>query len=82
MSGSTLRSALFHLEVTDVLRDMLNPFILLFSETGEELVQHVHLQRLLENKLLVKAEKYKFHLMSVSFPGFVVQQGGVVTLPW
>lgn len=58
MSGSTLRSALFHLEVTDVLRDMLNPFILLFSETGEELVQHVHLilQRLLENKLHLKVQ--------------------------
>lgn len=74
---NTLRSTVFHLEVSNVLRDMLNRFILLFSETREERIQHVHpiLQHLLESKLFVKAEKYKFHLMSVSFLGFVVKRG-------
>ena len=33
------------------------------------------LQRLLENKLFVKAEKCEFHATSTSFLGFIISQG-------
>lgn len=33
------------------------------------------LQRLLENKLFVKASKCDFHVPSVSFLGFIIEQG-------
>ncbi len=57
---------------------MLNQFvfvylddILIFPHTLEQHRQHVRLvlQRLLENKLYVKSEKYEFHSSSVSFLG-------------
>lgn len=37
------------------------------------------LQRLLENKLYAKAEKYDFHSSKVSFLGFVMERGQVKT---
>ncbi len=58
--------AVFQALVNDVLRDMLDQFIyvylddiLIFSHSLQEHVQHVRrvLQRLLENRLYVKAEK-------------------------
>lgn len=57
---------IFQALVSDVLRDMLHKFIfvylddiLIFSETLEEHGQHVRLvlQRLWEDRLLLKAEK-------------------------
>ena len=39
------------------------------------------LQRLLENRLYVKAEKCEFHVSSVSFLGFVVEKGQLKTDP-
>ena len=46
-------------------------------------MQHVKLvlQRLLENRLYVKAEKCEFHVSSVSFLGFVVEKGQLKTDP-
>lgn len=70
--------------VNNVLRDMLNWFlfvymdnILILSESQEEHIQHVCsvLQHLLENKLFMKSEMREFHATSVTFPGFVIQQG-------
>lgn len=64
--GLTNAPAVFQTLVNDVLRDMLNHFIvvylddiLIFSNSQEEHTQHVRavLQRLLENSLFVKAEK-------------------------
>ncbi|XP_076729333.1 uncharacterized protein LOC143412466 isoform X2 [Maylandia zebra] len=51
--------------------------ILVFSRSPAEHVEHVRLvlQRLLENRLFVKAEKCEFHVPTVSFLGFVVEQG-------
>ena len=39
------------------------------------------LQRLLENRLYVKAEKYKFHILSVTFLGYSFEGGQVRTDP-
>lgn len=74
--------------VKDVLQDMRNRFlfayindILSFSETQEEHIQHVHLvlQRLLENKLFVKAEKC--FMPPIIFLGFIIQQGQLTVDP-
>ncbi len=68
--------AVFQALVNDVLRDMINIFvfvylddILIFSPSLQVHVQHVRrvLQRLLENRLFVKAEKCMFHSRSVTF---------------
>lgn len=84
--GLTNAPAVFQALVNDVLRDFLNKTvyvylddILIFSETLEEHVHHVRqvLQRLLENKLFIKAEKCEFHKESVSFLGYIVGSGQV-----
>ncbi|KAI3364204.1 hypothetical protein L3Q82_010812 [Scortum barcoo] len=84
--GLTNAPAVFQALVNDVLRDMLNKFvlvylddILIFSRNKEEHVHHVQavLQRLLENSLFVKAEKCEFHASSVSFLGFIVGRGSL-----
>ncbi|KAG1952091.1 retrotransposable element [Pimephales promelas] len=78
--------AVFQALVNDVLRDMLNIFvfvylddILIFSPSLQVHVQHVRqvLQRLLENKLFVKAEKCTFHARSVTFLGSVIYAQGI-----
>ncbi len=78
--------AVFQALVNDVLRDMLNVFvfvylddILIFSLSLQVHVQHVRrvLQRLLENRLFVKAEKFMFHAQSVTFLGSVVSAEGI-----
>ncbi len=53
--------------------------ILIFSPTLQVHVQHVRrvLQRLLENRLFVKAEKCMFHAQSVTFLGSVVSAEGI-----
>ncbi|KAI4805924.1 hypothetical protein KUCAC02_010517 [Chaenocephalus aceratus] len=88
--GLTNAPGVFQAMINDVLRDMLNRFvfvylddILIFSRTLQEHVQHVRLvlQRLLENRLYVKAEKCEFHASSVSFLGFIVDKGQLRTDP-
>ena len=82
--GLSNAPAVFQALVNDVLRDMLNIFvvvylddILIFSRSVEEHHQHVRLvlQRLLENRLFVKAEKCVFHSDSVTYLGNVVEAG-------
>ncbi len=82
--GLTNTPAVFQALVNDVPRDMLNRFvfvylddILIFSKSHEDHVKHVRLvlQRLLENKLFVRAEKCEFHVSTVSFLGYVVERG-------
>ena len=82
--GLTNAPAVFQALVNDVLRDMLHQFvfvyiddILIFSRSLAEHKLHVRqvLQRLLENRLFVKAEKCEFHAPSVTFLGFVIGQG-------
>lgn len=68
--------AVFLVLVSDVLRDFLNVFVLVylddiltFSKTPKEHRVHVPevLQWLLENHLYIKAEKFEFHSSSVTF---------------
>ena len=82
--GLTNAPAVFQALINDVLRDMLNRFvfvylddILIFSKSVKEHVLHVRtvLQRLMENKLYVKAEKCEFSVSTVSFLGFIIEQG-------
>ncbi|XP_061912329.1 dehydrogenase/reductase (SDR family) member 7Cb isoform X2 [Entelurus aequoreus] len=84
--GLTNAPAVFQTLVNDILRDMLDQFvvvylddILIFSRNPQEHQQHVRLvlQRLLENRLFVKAEKCCFHASSVDFLGFIVERGHV-----
>lgn len=88
--GLTNAPAVFQALVNDVLRDFLNRSvfvylddILIFSRSTEEHVQHVRqvLQRLLDNKLFVKAEKCEFHVTSVAFLGYILESGQVKTDP-
>ena len=69
--------------VNDVLWDMLNRFvfvnlgdILFFSRDIMEHQEHVRLvlQRLLENRLFMKAEKLDFHITSTSYLGFIIEK--------
>lgn len=84
--GLTNAPAVFQTLVNDVLRDFLNRFvfvyiddILIFSPNPQEHTNHVRLvlQRLLENKLFVKAEKCEFHVTSVQFLGIFIEEGQV-----
>ena len=84
--GLTNAPAVFQALVNDVLRDMLNVFvviflddILIYSKTPAEHTQHVRavLERLLENRLFVKAEKCEFHAKTVEFLGHIIQKGAV-----
>ena len=84
--GLTNAPAVFQSLVNDVLRDMLNHTvsvyidnILIFSKSMEEHRVHVRqvLQRLLENRLYVKAEKCKFHVPSISFLGYIIGRAGL-----
>ena len=84
--GLTNAPAVFQALVNDVLRDFLNRFvfvylddILIYSADLLEHQRHVRmvLQRLLENKLFVKAEKCEFHVTSVRFLGFIIETGQV-----
>ncbi|XP_078798004.1 uncharacterized protein LOC101158741 isoform X1 [Oryzias latipes] len=84
--GLSNAPAVFQRLINDVLRDYIHHFvfvylddILVFSRNLNEHRRHVRLvlQRLLENKLFVKAEKCEFHSPSVSFLGFVIAEGEV-----
>ena len=88
--GLTNAPAVFQNLVNDLLRDMINKFvvvflddILVFSPSEDEHVNHVRavLQRLLENRLFVKAEKCEFHATSVEFLGHVIKSGAVEADP-
>ena len=82
--GLTNAPAVFQALINDVLRDFLNKFvfdylddILIFSMsvwTHRVQVRAV-LQRLLENRLFVKAEKCVFHAQILGFLGFRVAPG-------
>lgn len=73
----------FQALVNEVLCEYLNRFVfvylddnLIFSFSLSEHVTHVCrvLQRLLENRLIVKAE---FHVPSISFLGYIIESGQV-----
>ncbi|XP_070400218.1 protection of telomeres protein 1 isoform X1 [Nothobranchius furzeri] len=82
--GLTNAPAVFQSLVKSVLGDYLNKFvtvyldnILIFSSSEEQHVKHVRsvLQCLLEKCLYVKAEKCVFHVLTVTFLGFIIESG-------
>ena len=84
--GLTDAPAVFQALVNDVLQEMLSEFvfvylddILIFSPDEQTLIQHVQrvLQCLLHHQLFVKAEKCEFHMLPMSFLGFIVSEGEV-----
>ena len=88
--GLTNAPAVFQHFINDVLRDFIGRSvfvylddILIFSPDYSTHVQHFRqvLNRLLENRLYVKAEKCVFHTSSTSFLGFVVSKGAVAWIP-
>lgn len=88
--GLTNAPVVFQNLVNDILHDMLGRFvfvylddILIFSQNLKGHVQHVRLvlQRLLKNRLYVKAEKCKFHTFSVDFLSFIIECGHVRAHP-
>lgn len=88
--GLTNAPAVFQALINDVLKDFLNKFvfvylddILIFSPTLDSHQTHVKavLQRLLENKLFIKAEKCQFHTQSTCFLGFKIGPGQIQADP-
>uniref|UniRef100_A0A3P9HCQ1 Gypsy retrotransposon integrase-like protein 1 n=1 Tax=Oryzias latipes TaxID=8090 RepID=A0A3P9HCQ1_ORYLA len=84
--GLTNAPAVFQRLVNDVLRDFLNRFvfiylddILIYSGDPSEHRHHVRLvlERLLENKLFVKAEKCEFHVNTIAFLGYILEAGKI-----
>ncbi|KAJ8332896.1 hypothetical protein SKAU_G00417920 [Synaphobranchus kaupii] len=84
--GLTNAPAVFQALVNDVLRDLLGRYvfvylddILIYSSNVKEHEGHVMqvLQRLLENRLYVKAEKCVFHTDTVEFLGFILERGQI-----
>ncbi|KAI7791583.1 hypothetical protein IRJ41_025951 [Triplophysa rosa] len=88
--GLTNAPAVFQGLVNSVLGEMINQFvfvylddILIFSPSLQAHTQHVRrvLQRLLENRLFVKAEKCEFHAESVTFLGHILSTSGIQADP-
>ncbi|KAK9528245.1 hypothetical protein VZT92_014728 [Zoarces viviparus] len=88
--GLTNAPAVFQALVNEVLRDFLNRFvfvyindILIYSSNLQEHCHHVHqvLQRFLENQLFIKAEKCEFHVTSVQFLVFIIEEGQICKVP-
>ena len=81
--GLTNAPAVFQTLVNDVLRDFINIFvvvylddILIFSRASKEYTAHVRLvlQRLLENRLFVKAKNCVFNAASLEFLGHILEK--------
>ena len=88
--GLTNAPAVFQTLVNDVLGDMLNKFvfvylddILIFSQDAQAHQGHVRkvLQRLLENRLFIKAEKCTFTCTSTTFLGYIISAGSIAMDP-
>lgn len=88
--GLTNTPAIFQVLVNNVLWDFLNLFvfiylgdILVYSKHIKQYTHHARsvLQRLHENQLFVKAEKFEFHIASLSFLGIIFEGGQFWTDP-
>ncbi|XP_035265328.1 uncharacterized protein LOC118223192 [Anguilla anguilla] len=74
----SLRPCIDYRELNNIT--VKNKYSLPLMNSVFEPLQEV-LQCLLENKLFLKAEKYEFHITSVSFLGYVIESGRVRTDP-
>lgn len=88
--GLTNAPTVFQNLINDVLRDMINRFvfvylddILIYSRNAQEHTRHVRqvLERLLKNRLFVKAEKCEFHTTTISFLGYIISAGEIKMAP-
>ena len=88
--GLTNVPAVFQTLVNDVLGDMINKFvfvylddILIFSQDAQSHQGHVRkvLQRLLENRLFVKAEKCEFPCTTTAFLGYIISAHSISMHP-
>ncbi len=88
--GFTNAPAVLQAMINNVLRDFINHFVFVYLDDilifSTDMLYHISdvrqvLQRLLENKLYIKAEKYEFHASSVSFLGFIKESRQVRTDP-
>ena len=84
--GLTNAPVVFQTLVSDVLRDFINIFVVIYlddilvsSRIPKEHTTYVCLvlQQLLENRLFVKAEKCVFNTASVEFLGHILEKGQV-----
>jgi hypothetical protein len=85
--GLTNAPAYFMYLMNKVLMKYLDKFmvifILIFSKNEEEHDEHLCLvlQKLRENQLYAKLNKYKFWLKEVSFLGHIISEGGLFVDP-
>jgi len=88
--GLTNAPAVFQALIDDGLRDFINHFVVVYLDdilicrgSMEEHISHVRqvLTRLLENRLFLKAEKFDFHVDTVSFLGYIIQSGSIKADP-
>ena len=88
--GETNGPAVCQRMMTELLKDFIDLFvvvylddILIFSKDLEEHKRHVAsvLERLMDNKLIVKASKCLFHCPEVTFLGFVISSNGISADP-
>ena len=84
--GLTNVPAVLQTLVNDILGDLLNKFvfvylddILIFSQDARSHQGHVRkvLQRHLENRLFIKAEKCEFSCSSTTFLGYIITAGSI-----
>lgn len=88
--GLTNAPVVFQNMINDILRDVINHFvlvylddILVYAKDRQEYCQHVRqvLERLLKDRLFVKAKKCKFHVSTTSFLGFIISPGKITMDP-
>src|SRR5437762_11188999 len=76
----------FQAYINDVIHEFFDKFavaylndILIYSNTLEEHIEHVHLvlEKLFVHGLFVKLKKCEFHVQKISFLGFVISPEGI-----
>ncbi len=71
--------SVFQAFINDVFRDMLNRWVIVYSDSLEKHISHVQavLQWLISHQLYAKADKFEFHQTSTMFLEYVVSPEGV-----
>lgn len=79
--GLTNAPAVFQALVNDILRDFLNRFVFVYLDDILIFSRNLEEQRLMENRLYVKAEKCELYSTAVNFLRYVLAGGQVKTDP-